>query len=484
MNARRRRALLLAAVLAGALGACSDDDGGGIDVAALLDEQATEMTADGGPQAGGAAGIDGGTTTAAGGPSTPRSSASGAGGGGRGATAGGQEPAATPTAGDLEIGVRYLTGVEQLANVLGAEGFSVPDTQAMAQAVIDELNRTGGLAGRRVVPVWHPYDASDPAGTATQEQAACSFFTEDHSVPVVLSPLFSSEVLQTCLAKRGVVLVDQNYGFFDMTVAPDTYFVPGYPDPVRSGGAMVDDLVARGFFGSEPRIGITMKDSPDRHRVAAGIRAALNRHGLDIDEEMRYTADHPDAIESGILRFRATGVTHVFILDIGGLESGVIIQAAEAQGYRPTYALDTRNSLDYLQKNAPPEQLQGSAGLGWFPSSDVGRGEGAEPGPLEQRCAEIMKGAGIALNDSGNDRIAYATCDVFRLVELATDAGGEVAAAAIRAGIESLGEYESTGTFASRFGPGRHDGTTHARRIAFDDDCACYRYEGDLVSIG
>lgn len=483
MNARRRRAAVLAALLVSALGACSDQSGDSIDVAALLEAQGTVSTPGVPTNADGTPVMDDGTTATVTGPSSS-ATVPGAAGAGPASAPAGQEPASTPTGGDLEIGVRYITGVEQLANLLGAEGFSAPDTQAMAQAVIDELNRTGGLAGRHIVPVWHPYDASDPTGTATQEQTACSFFTEDHSVPVVLSPIFSSEVLQTCLAKRGVILIDQNYGYFDMAVAPDTYFVPGYPDPVRSGGAMVDDLVTSGFFGSEPRIGITMKDSPDRHRVAAGIRAALNRHGLDIAEEMRYTSDHPDAIESGILRFRATGVTHVFILDIGGLESGVIIQAAEAQGYRPTYALDTRNSLDYLQKNAPAEQLQGSAGLGWYPASDVGRGAGAEPGPLETRCAEIMKGAGTPLNDSGNDRIAYATCDVFRLLHLGTDAGGDVGAAAIRSGIESLGEFQSTGTFASRFGPGRHDGTTHARRISFDDDCSCYRYRSDLVPIG
>src|SRR5581483_11512620 len=101
-----------------------------------------------------------------------------------------------PSAGTVEIGVRYVTGADQLVNLLGAQGFSVPDTKAMAQAMIDDINARGGLAGLQIVPVWHAYDASDPAGTATQEQTACSFFTEDHHVPVVVSPIFSSEVLQ------------------------------------------------------------------------------------------------------------------------------------------------------------------------------------------------------------------------------------------------------------------------------------------------
>jgi len=475
------RLAAVAVVLVSIVAACGTGGGEPLDVRALIAGAPSRP-------ASGAGSLDDASDVATGGlgaegTSTAASPGAAGAAGAHGADAGGITGSG-PSAGTVEIGVRYVTGADQLVNLLGAQGFSVPDTKAMAQAMIDDINARGGLAGLQIVPVWHAYDASDPAGTATQEQTACSFFTEDHHVPVVVSPIFSSEVLQTCLAERGVVLVDENYGFFDMALAPDTYFVPGYPDPVRAAGALVDDLVARGFFGDTPRIGITMKDSPDRNRVAQGIEAALARHGLKVADEIRYTSDHPEAIGSGILRFRATGVSHVFVLDIGGLESGVLMQAAEIQGYRPKYALDTRNSLDYLRKNVPVAQLHGAAGLGWFPASDVGRGPGAEPGEPEARCADVMRAAGVELRDSGNDRIAYATCDVFLALAAGANRGGAVDAGAIRAGIESLGAFRPTGTFASRFGPGRHDGTTHARRIAFDDGCACFRYAGDLVAIG
>jgi hypothetical protein len=51
------------------------------------------------------------------------------------------------------VGITYVQGADQALAALGASKISLGDTKAVFQTMVDWINKTGGLAGRQVVPV-------------------------------------------------------------------------------------------------------------------------------------------------------------------------------------------------------------------------------------------------------------------------------------------------------------------------------------------
>jgi hypothetical protein len=229
------------------------------------------------------------------------------------------------------------------------------------------------------------------------------------------------------------------------------------------------------------------QDLPSRKIVLdQALRPALARHGLKVDDVIAWTAQGASALASGALRFRASGITHVFVLDPGGLETFGWMAAAESQDYRPKYAIDTRNYPFLQQGQSPPGQLANARGIGWIPSADVGVQPDSELSALERRCLGVVAKSGQNLGDATNVRVAMAYCDTLEFLKRAAgDASSTLTLASVLAGGEGLGDgYVPTGTFSARFGPHRHDGASSARDIAFDGSCGCFRYTSPPYSIG
>ena len=395
-----------------------------------------------------------------------------------------------PRGGTVAIGIRYPNDSSALITGVGFTGINPGDSKAMAQAVVDDINARGGIAGRRIAPLYYPFDvtaSTAPGGSDSEQQKACAAFTEDNSVFAVVSPIVSGEVLQTCLAKKGVVFVDENWNYFETDMSAAGYWDPGYPNPLRSIPALVDRLVATGFFAPVAKIGVVYQDLPNRRTVLEqALRPALARHGLKIDGTVAWTAQGADALAAGVLQFRAAGISHVFDLDPGGLETFGWMTAAESQSYRPKYAIDTRNYPFLQQGQSPPAQLANARGIGWIPSADVGVQPAADQSPLDRRCLGIVAKAGQDMSDATNVRVAMAYCDTLEFLKRAAgDASVSLTLATVKAGGEALGDrYIPTGTFSAFFGPHRHDGASTARDLVFDSTCTCFRYSGAPFSIG
>jgi ABC-type branched-subunit amino acid transport system substrate-binding protein len=398
--------------------------------------------------------------------------------------------AAGARGGSVRIGIRYPDNSAGLITTVGFSGVNPGDSRAMAQTVVDDMNARGGIAGRKIEPVYNAFDvtaSTAPGGSDAEQQKACSAFTEDTTVFAVVSPIVSGEVLQTCLAKRGVVFVDENWNYFTTDMSAAGYWDPGYPNPMRSVPALVDRLVATGFLAKGAKVGAVYQDLPNRKPVLdQALRPALARHGLKVDDTVAWTAQGANALAAGVLQFRSSGITHVFVLDPGGLETFGWMAAAESQGYRPKYAIDTRNYPFLQQGQSPAAQLANARGIGWIPSADVGVQPESELTAAERRCLGVVAKSGQNLGDATNVRVALAYCDTLEfLKQAAGDASTALTLSTVRTGGEALGDrYVPTGTFGARFGPNRHDGASGARDLAFDASCTCFRYTGPVFSIG
>ena len=96
------------------------------------------------------------------------------------------------------------------------------------------MNDSGGLAGRKIVPVVADTDTAT-ARWETDYQAACATFTEDHHVSAVLGYSFAMiESFESCLTKAGVSHLSGGYAIGDEKTLDD------YPALVATTNPTVD----------------------------------------------------------------------------------------------------------------------------------------------------------------------------------------------------------------------------------------------------
>ena len=104
----------------------------------------------------------------------------------------------------ITVGISYTRNADTANAGIGASGITSGDEVADSQAVIDEINARGGVAGRKLVGLFHPYDATSTSTGDSQDASACSDYTQDHKVIAVLSGGLT-DGFPACLTKAGVV---------------------------------------------------------------------------------------------------------------------------------------------------------------------------------------------------------------------------------------------------------------------------------------
>lgn len=393
------------------------------------------------------------------------------------------------TAKTITIGARYVTGDQAFTKTIGAEGVSAGDHRGMYEAVFDHINtRRGGIAGRTIVPAFYPYDVTRIAEAKAQQEAACRSWTEDAKVFAAVSSAPTGSTIAYCMQKKKTLLVQDTVEFyFDEQVMKDVapfLAMPGSPNGSRIARFWVDALVKQGFFGAGAKVGVVRLDDPAHERIVSKIlRPKLKAAGAPVVSESVLT--RPEDISAGVLRFRADGVTHVMIVDDAGLASLVWMTQAESQGFRPRYGMTSVNAPSaLLHQNVPHTQLRGSMGVGWVPMTDVLAAQDPPQTAEDKVCLDVMKRKGVDTSTRTEKLLALWTCNVTLFFERAAESSATFSPPGLRASMEALGRtFRPTGTFATRFGPGRLDGASGVRNFAFNQGCDCYRYTSGVYRV-
>lgn len=384
----------------------------------------------------------------------------------------------------ITIGFEYVSSGDEALEAGGIEGVTAGDGHAIFEALIDRVNADGGVLGREIVPVYYAADATstDPAA---DEQAMCTAFTQDAEVFAALVFRHTESALQ-CLADAGVVTIGP--GGIN---ASDSALFEQFPLYVEAGSlsldlmasTLVDALVDDGFLSDDATIGAILPDDPVFIRAYEdGLVPALEDAGLEVAHDVRVPIDTQDAIsaavQSSVLAFRDAGVDRMLLLDSGGALLVYLMNAADAQGYRPQYAMTTQSGGTAIVPSVPPQQLEGSTGIGWLPDFDIPESE-LETWPARTDCLDRLASE-AQFADPNARSIALDGCTQVDLLLAGLEAADELDAQGFMAGIESLGDsFEAASIPATRYGPGRHDGVGAVQPLAFDDSCTCFRYEGD-----
>jgi len=432
------------------------------------------------------------TGVAAGTPAQPGLAAPGTGGGPT-PTAAAADVSDGPATGfgwdDEEIRIGYLLWSD-VSNAGSAAGYAVDygDQERIATAITDDLNARGGIAGRRVVPVFYDYQTSDLLTNGPgADQAACSHFTEDtdvYAVVAVTGP--QSDVLPQCLYDRQVALIandnipyprmywDRWTGFIHSTANPMTErLVPVWIQRSDAVGYFTGWDTTTGGPGPAPvKIGLVRSNGEAGELLRDILSDALADVGQEIESDYALdSAFDTNGMSSAVLQFRSAGVTHVIVESLFLL---LFPQAAESQQYRPRYTITTANAPLLVQSATPPQQLNGAVGIGYFPSYDVDTAhDPGDPSPSAAHCREIQQAAGNDPNQRESWNLQSKACDAFAFIAEAIRIAG-LHTGALGEGAAQIQSMPPAGAFAITFGPGRPDGPGAVRDTAYDMECECF----------
>ena len=456
-----------------------------------------------GPISSGEVGTDGGAATD--GAVTGGAGGTAPAGGGPGATVPSGGPAAAPAVGgkppadhpgvkddEIAVGISLFT-IGNFGDSIGVD-ISYGNTKAQAQAVVDWINANGGMAGRKVRPVYYTVDFGR-AGQVQDgqfEQEACAKWTEDDRVFAAVNTTMARENILVCLANRDVVGV---HDAVPVTAASATryfnhYYSPSAPTLDRRINFQLAALGDRGLLRGR-KIGLMYYDDPAYRRIVDQVFVPTAKR-LGATEVVLQAAPRGGTAEAlvAVTSFQRQGVTDVTFFGEGGGYPLFFMRAAENQLYRPRYLLTSDNQPLLLESGAPPRQLQNVIAHGWYPAIDVGTAN--DPGPVSpnnQRCLQIQRDAGQNMSDRGAYLTAMSFCSgLFFLKEVLGRARTVSSAGVAEAAATLGGGFPSAGVFSTFVDARRHDAPASYREFTYkcaNADCSsgAFAYSGPLTAM-
>lgn len=426
---------------------------------------------------------------------------SSAGGGTAGSTAGAGSGTATRSSGaggpvrlgkgvtatTVKIGMIYSPNLNDAQESTGQDNLKTGDAKAQQKALVDEINRTGGLAGRKVVLDAYPISATTPDAEQAFN-AACEHFVQDAKVFAVMTA--GPESFGVCLEKGGVLHIGS-----DLTAAT-SQSTALRPHGLRPAGITMEDsarllvqgLAEQAYFKDSVVGVITFDSKPHKDAVDKVMLPALKRIGHPAKERAYIQAPKglsdygsmSSSISAAVLQFRSANVTHVIIFDQQGRITTFFTPAAENQGYRPRYGFTSQAGFQVGLKGGgvSREQAEDAAGIGWLPAFDVPV-DRSKLSPGAKRCDDFFNRKGMPATGENAMVIQQFQCQDTWLLDNVMD---RLTSAVTREAFISLAE--ATGSFltAANIGIGfdarNHDGVRLIRNVGWDEPCGCFRYVG------
>lgn len=438
--------------------------------------------------------VSGSGSSSGGGPVAP-GPGSAPGGGGPGAP-----PAAATTArvtAPVSVGFVVEEGSGQQANeAAGVSAGQSVTLRKLYSSLVAALNGSGGLAGRKISPVYGTLNPAAPSYDSELAEA-CATFTQDNKVVAVADVVGYTQSYEQCLAQGGAFHVAGASGSTDarsLASAPGLMNVAA-PAIERRERAVVERLAASGLLQRGTKVGVVVDACPDtRIAYEQAFRPAAQKAGLQLEKvEVTCANGYSDlgplgaAMQNAVLRFQSAGVTVVsFVSNVASTDVLLFGQAAESQGYRPQYALTSNAQPVALAQNLPRGQLRGMRGIGWLPSLDVAVNKLPAQTAAQSRCLGLLKSQGVVPAGSADLYLAYTTCDtVFALERLLKDSNGVSDRTTLIATARSLGtSYAPVVTLAARFSADGLDGPVLARTFRYSEACSCFEYDGAAQPMG
>ena len=396
-------------------------------------------------------------------------------------------PAAAAT-GPFEVGLTATTvkvgflllDVGNVGKVgIGVPGVDPKQQQQAIQIIVDDVNRRGGINGRKIVPAYRAFDVLSEDDMRT----ACLSMTEDQKVFAVVAAGGYKPAQGLCVTE------EHKTPLIALCCAANEYFrrSHGLMFTVYWGGnRMMASWVAemdRHQFLQGKKIGILADENydPGQYMVKEALLPALQRYGYKSAHTTVLSGDLSTAasqVPGEVQQMRIAGVDTILLMSntVNGTQ---FVQNADAQGYHPRYFTSDWAGMNTDATNSNmPKSYDGT--LGWT----VGRSNewrvGMPEPPAGAACRKRFE-AGAHRQVHWNDGTAdygmiVSWCDELEvLLAGLRGAGANLTRAGWSTAVQRSGTLPMGLIGGGTFRPGRFDLADQVRMQQYHDDCKCYR---------
>lgn len=329
---------------------------------------------------------------AAGGPASTSSAVGSAGAAGAGGTTTGSAPGSTAanngansplngpgvTSTTVRIGFVYVTEQNAANQIFGAGVPSSGNGQAEAQAMVDYVNKHGGIAGRQIQPIYLAYSNAQASRDPNIAEEMCKTFTEDYHVFAVVGgggpP--DADAANACYAQAGTLNFDNGQATPDLAFLSQTSPYIWMPEAAvldRNMRWLVAGLQSRGFFSSAPayKLGVVIAEDDPNARVWQNVTLpALQAAGVKNIDPFEVPHDTLDdtanTMKQAAIHFQADGVTNVIFQGGGADGDGsyalLFMLSAESEHFNPRYGLSSDDGPVSLTGNVQQSQFTSRSG--------------------------------------------------------------------------------------------------------------------------
>ncbi len=386
------------------------------------------------------------------------------------------------TAETITIGVTYLD-IDQLVE-LGFSPATWGDQELIIQALVDDINKRGGINGRRVEVIMDKYN---PIG-ATEAEAACLRIAEDNEVFAILFGFLGpAEVANTCIVdQQETILVGG-------TITPDRLAVARAPwvnERVTrdvSTGALFTLLDAEGMLeGRSIAVVADLSAAPQLEEVAGLLRD----RGIEPVLETATSSQVADLIaqnqEWATLSERIRSAGADTLLLVGNASAG--IENAALNGLEvDIWATDASGLGSNIGNNVDPESARGVITVGAMTGAQI-----YETDPRFKECLDAFNANNpdIEVKHPGTleegEPLWYTAlsghCRFFQIFELlATAAGPNLTHETFTEAINTIGEFSIAGQPYASLGPDKLSSNDSFQLLEQDPDLGA---RGQLVPAG
>lgn len=412
-----------------------------------------------------------GAPGASGGPSGPGSSA---GPGGASPAPGGPLNASDQgvTATTIKLGV-VLLDVESLRPLGFALARFTPEEQRQqAQFFIDRINRSGGVLGRKITPVYATLNALDSSGSQSAA-AVCSRLAEDEKVFAAIGYLND---VSECLPQQFGIPAFTDSGRIVESYTKSRNLLVTPRSATERTGANWGDLAARAGLLEDRTLGTVYMDAAQESRPEAALVGALDQAGYDIAYRGKLANDAASAqsqMPVTVNQMRSAGVDTVLIATnfVTALQ---FVQTAESQGFRPQYLVsDLGNLTSAGLLNSMPTSFDGALAF----TQDT---SGSKESAADRGCREAFNAGAREDSRPGDDSrsIRLFCWWTTTFAEGARAAGTDLTRAGLIAGIQRLGQPSLPVLLGGSFATAKTDFADFYRPARYDRECRCYQDAG------
>ena len=122
--------------------------------------------------------------------------------------------------------------------------------------MIDWVNSHGGVAGRKLSPIYYGFDASGTGPPSDQQdQAACAKYTQDNKV---FAMIVQGSIFDECAKREGAVDLNQDGTPSIYKKYPDRIDIESL-NMVRAWKVTVDGAAQLGYFNAGAKIGVSKR---------------------------------------------------------------------------------------------------------------------------------------------------------------------------------------------------------------------------------